>query len=154
MNNELNKKALDTLEYLNNHGYFEKLELADSNISANQDPLDIMFYKSQQDIISEIYGELLKAYGELISSMLSYSVSRKFELLQEYSKNKYITINGKGIDLSRTPGNEVLNDLIKSEINELYRVVLLLGEGWLKRAENSIRTCRNHTYGGDNNGNR
>jgi len=151
LSEKLNKVAKETLKNLEEHHYFNDLELIDNTIRSNQDPLDQVFYKRQQDELTEIYGELLKSYGELLSVFLSYIATRKYEMLLEYSQNKYITVNETAISISRAPGEEILEELAKSEITDLYETVILLEKGWLKRIENSIQTCRNHTYGGNNN---
>jgi hypothetical protein len=128
----LNEYAIKKIKYLTEHKYFEIIKTSDHAISQNDDPLDRSFYLSEQDKLSEAFGEIIIAYYRLKAKLKTYIAVRKFEM----------KISAK----TKLPGNEILEDLIKSEIPELYNATLIL-EGWMERAENSIRTTRSHTYG-------
>lgn len=147
---QLNKEAIDRLENLHAHGHFETIQIVDSLIRKNANKFDKHFYYEQEDTLTEVYGELLDVYGTLMAQYYNYLSSRKFEATVEYSTNKYVTINGKAIKFSiSTLGNTFLEDLIKAEIQDLCKTISILKAN-IDRVKNSIQTCRNHTYGGEN----
>lgn len=134
MNQELNNKSIETVNNLKSSGYFENLRIIDNLIKNNQNPLDREFYLQQQDQVNEIYGEFLNSYYELKGELKKYLAIRKFELRVEAEDNK-----------KRVPGNEALEAIVLAEIGELYKATIVL-EGWVERALNTLRTCRNHGY--------
>jgi len=131
---ELNQLALERVENLREHGHFETITITDERISKNEDPFNKGFYYTQQDVLNYAYGEILTDYYTLKAELKRYIAVRKFQYKIEAEETK-----------SKVPGNEILEDLVKSEVDELYKAVLIL-EGWVERAENSIRTCRSHCY--------
>lgn len=142
---DLNQLAISTIKNLEDNGYFENLQIIDQEIRDNKDPLDIAFYLSKEDKVSYIYGELKIAYGKLKSALEKYIVYRKFQLVVEYEKDGTLTINDETTSPKRQPGNEFLEDLIKAEIADLFANVILLS-AYIDRAENTVKTTRNHTY--------
>jgi len=134
---ELNEYATGKIKYLTEHKYFEIIKQTDKEMAENHDPFNKGFYLSKQDKISEAYGEILIAFRRLKSRLLVYIAHRKFE------KSIEAETNGK-----KLPGNEIVEDLIRAEVLDLYHGMLIL-KGWVERGENSIRTCRSHSYGGN-----
>ncbi|MBU0581322.1 MAG: hypothetical protein KKA19_09110 [Candidatus Margulisbacteria bacterium] len=136
MNKEqLNQEAVNLVKNLDEHGYFTDLQNIDTEMSQNQDPFNKRFYLSEQDKINEINGELINAYYKLKAELKVYIAVRKAQIRIENEMKK-----------EKTPGNEILESLVQSEIPELYKSVIIL-EGWVERADSSLKTARNHTYG-------
>jgi len=133
---ELNTSAVETMQNLTDHGYFSDLSMYDEEMKNNADPFNRKFYSSIQDKISQINGELLVSYYTLRADLKTFISVRKQQMKLE--------AEGKG---SKLAGNEVVEDLIKAEIPELHRAVIIL-EGWQTRADSSLKTARNHTYEG------
>ena len=145
-NKELNKKANDEFTNLTKHGLFESLEIINQSIKACKNKIDINFYLTQQDALNDIYGELTNSYGELISEMEGFIAGRKLAISIESSKNGgFFTVNNEKIKLSATLLNSVLSSLIRGEIKDLFKTVLLL-EYKIKITTNAIQTCRSHLY--------
>jgi len=140
-----NKKAIDTVNTLTTQGIFVELEAIDSSLVDNKDPFDKRFYLTQQDKLNSIYGELRNMYSELLSQLKRYIVVRKLEMRLEFEQSDSISVKGDKITPSREPGSELLEDLAKAEVDQLYQSTILL-EGWLDHCDQSIKTCRNHTY--------
>jgi hypothetical protein len=134
---EFNKKAIETMKSLKEHKYFEIVKTIDKEIAENQNPFDKRFYLTKQDQLNEAYGELLVAYSRMRAKLKTYVAVRKFEMKVAYEVDK---------TLGKMPGNEILEDLAKAEIPDVYNARLVL-EGWVGRAENALRTCRSHSYG-------
>ena len=134
---ELNQKAINTLKYMDDEYLFEEAKVSDAQIRDSENPFNRAFYLSQEDQLTRIYGELIVAYYNLKAELKTYIAIRKTQIKLENDE--------KG---QKTPGNEILEDMAKAEISEVYKTVLIL-EGWVTRVENSIRTCRNHTFGAD-----
>jgi hypothetical protein len=132
---EYNDYAIKKIKSLTEHNYFEIIRTADKDMALNKDPFAKGFYLSKQDKLNEAYGEILIAYRKLKGKWLSYLATRKFESVVQAKTEK-----------TKIPGNEILEDILSSEIIDVYNAMLLL-RGWKDRAENSIKTARNHTYG-------
>ena len=124
------------MQNLSEHEYFNNLSMYDEAMSASLDPFNRRFYSSIQDKISQINGELIVAYYTLRADLKTFISVRKQQMKLE--------AEGRGGKLA---GNEVVEDLIKAEVPELYRAVIML-EGWQMRADSSLKTARNHTYEG------
>jgi len=143
---ELNKKANTEFTNLTEHGYFESLEIINQSIKACKNKIDINFYLTQQDALNEIYGEITNVYGELVSDMESYIAGRKLLISIELSQNKgEFIVNNEKVKITSTLLNSVLSSLIRGEIKDLYKTVLLL-EYKIKITTNAIQTCRSHLY--------
>ena len=134
---ELNQKALDTYKQLDDDFLFDEAKVSDEQIRDSENPFNRAFYLSQEDHLTKVYGELIVAYYSLKAELKTFIAVRKTQIKVENDE--------KGV---KTPGNEILEDTAKAEVSELYKIVLIL-EGWVTRVENSTRTCRNHTFGGD-----
>jgi len=132
----LNESAVKTMNSLADHGYFGDLSMYDEEMKNNSDPFNRKFYSSIQDKISQINGELLVAYYTMRADFKAFISVRKQQMKLE--------AEGKSAKLA---GNEIVEDLIKAEIPELHRAVIIL-EGWQARADSSLKTARNHTYEG------
>jgi hypothetical protein len=132
---ELNKYAIDKIKYLTEHKYFKIIKQTDKEMALNHDPFAKGFYLSRQDKISEAYGEILIAFRKLKARLLVYIAYQKFQKAIEAETNK-----------KKLPGNDILEDMIRGEVLDLYHGMLIL-KGWVERGENSIRTCRSHSYG-------
>jgi hypothetical protein len=133
---EMNKKAVRVMQNLEKHDYFGQLEIIEERIHDNKDPLDKAYYLSEQDQINSIYGEILIAYYELLGCLKTYVAVKK--------QNAKVEAEAKG---GKLPGDELLKDIARGEVADLYRAVILL-EGWVERGENDLRTCRNHAISG------
>lgn len=133
---ELNEVAINTMKTLSDHNYFSDLAMYDEEMKNNPDPFNKFFYSSIQDKISQINGELLVAYYNFRAELKTFISVRKQQMKLEAET--------KGVKLA---GNEVVEDLIKAEVPELYKAVIIL-EGWQARADSSLKTARNHTYEG------
>lgn len=147
---ELNEYAAKKKENLQQHGYLENLQIADSEMRANPNKFDKQFYLTKEDEVSEILGEILDTYGKLKAELEKFIVKRKVELLAEAESNddKNVTVKGEKIKFSRLAG--FAEDLAKSEVSGLYGTCIYLH--YVKeRAENAVKTSRNHTYSLDNN---
>ena len=143
---ELNTRAIKEFENLTQHGLFDDIEVIEQCIKNNKNPFDTGFYLGQEDKLNSIYGELQNSFGELSADLEKYLASRKLQIAIESSKNKgEFTVNGEKIKLTSTMLNHILSSLIRGEVDELYKVVLIL-ESKIKRVLNSLQTCRNHTY--------
>lgn len=140
-----NNKAKEFINTLTTQGIFAELESIDNSLVDNKDPFDKRFYLTQQDKLNAIYGELKNMYSELLSQLKRYIVVRKLEMRLEYEQTDSIGVKGDKITPSREPGSELLEDLAKAEVDQLYQSSILL-EGWLDHCDQSIKTCRNHTY--------
>lgn len=143
---ELNNKANKEFTNLTEHGFFEELEQVEQVIRSCKDPFDVGFYLSQQDILNKLYGEIENSFGELNADLESYLTARKLQIIIESSKNKGIFIvGGEEVKVTSTLLNSVLSSLIRGEVNDLFRIVLIL-ESKVKRVQVSLQTCRNHSY--------
>lgn len=143
---ELNEYALNSLENLKEHGLFEELEIIEDQIKNHKDKSDIEFYQGIQDQVNYIYGEVSNTLGELSAELESYIANRKLMVSVEYSNDKKFTIKDEEIKLNSTMISAVrISSLIKSEVSDLYKVVLLL-ESKVDRIKNSLQTSRNHSY--------
>jgi hypothetical protein len=134
----INQDAIDKVKALEKEGHFETIQIVDKTMRDCQNPFDQGFYLMQEDQANEAYGELLNAYYQQKANLKTYIAIRKFEMKVEA---------GTG---GKLPGNELLEDLIKAEIPDLFNAVIVL-EGWVGRAENSLRTARSHVYAGKEN---
>ena len=146
---ELNQKGKEMRENLQEHRYFDKLKSIDHGMVNMGDKFNKRFYMEKEDEASEILGEILGIYAELKSMFESYIVWRKTQLFVESETNKvgkdnFVTVNGRNIKFSRLAGFAM--ELAKSEVSELYATVIYL-KYQIQRAENTVKTCRNHTYG-------
>lgn len=144
--NELNKKALEEFNNLEKHAWFEEIEIINQSIKNFKNKLDINFYLEKQDDLNNLHGELSNTYGELVSDLDSYIAGRKLGIIIEASKNKgEFVVNGETIKVTSTLLNSVLSSLIRGEVKELFKIVILL-EYKLKIITNAIQTCRSHLY--------
>jgi hypothetical protein len=134
---ELNQKALDTYKQLDDAFLFDEAKVSDEQIRDSENPFNHAFYLSQSDHLNKVYGDLIVAYYNLKAELKTYIAVRKTQIKIENDE--------KGV---KTPGNDVLEDAARAEVSELYKITLFL-EGWVTRVENSLRTCRSHTYGTD-----
>ncbi len=146
---ELNQKGIEMRENLSEHYYFKKLKSIDHGMVGFNDKFCKKYYMEKEDEASEILGELLNVYAELKSLFESYILWRKTQLFVESETNKvgkdnYVTVNGQNIKFSRLAGFAM--ELAKSEVSELYASVIYI-KYQIQRAENTVKTCRNHTYG-------
>jgi len=145
-NKELNEKALKEFNNLDEHDFFVDLEVIEQRIKNNKDGFDLQFYLTQEDELNSLYGEIENSYGELSAELEKYLAGRKLQIAIEASQNKdEFTVAGEKIKMKSTMLNHVLSSLIRGEVDDLYKVVLLL-ESKLKRVIQSLQTCRNHTY--------
>jgi len=142
---ELTNQVLADLEYKE---IFKGLADIDGEIKNQVNPFEKNFYFRKQDQINHIYGELLSAYGTLKKELESYLAVRKYQIVVEFTETNNMTINDKKLTSTRVPGNELLESYVLSEIPELHKACVGL-EKWVERAQNTIRTCRSHTYGED-----
>lgn len=143
---ELNKKANEEFTNLTEHGLFDELEVVEQTIKSCKDPFDIGFYLSQQDILTKLLGEIENSFGELNADLESYLTARKLQIIIESSKNKgMFTVGGEEVKVTSTLLNSVLSSLIRGEVNDLFRIVLIL-ESKIRRIQVSIQTTRNHAY--------
>jgi hypothetical protein len=131
----LNELAIERMKALTDNGYLEAVRIIDQRMSQHSDPEDKSFYKKMQDEANEACGEITSAYYDIRAEVKRFVAVRKFQMKMELESNK-----------QKVPGNEVLEDLAKAEIPELYRAYIIL-EGWKERANNTVMTARNHTYG-------
>lgn len=142
----LNQKATQEFENLSEHGYFQDIEIIEQCIKNNKNPFDTGFYLGQEDALNSIYGELQNSFGELSAELEKYLASRKLSIAIESSKNKgEFTVGSEKIKLTSTMLNHILSSLIRGEVDELYKVVLIL-ESKIKRVISSLQTCRSHVY--------
>lgn len=135
---ELNQKAIEVVQSLNDNGYFETIEIVDTQITKNVDPSNYKFYLSAQDQLKLAWGEITSAYYELKANLKTYVVVRKTQIKIELTINK-----------EKVPGNEILEDSARAEIADANYGVILL-EGWLARIEGAIQTARSHIYSDKN----
>ena len=143
---ELNDKANKEFTNLTEHGFFETLESINQGIKNCKNKIDINFYLTQQDALNEIYGEITNIYGELMSDMESFIAGRKLIISIESSQNKgEFTVDNQKVKITSTLLNSVLSSLIRGEIKDLYKIVLLL-EYKIRITTNAIQTCRSHLY--------
>lgn len=143
---ELNLKANTEFTNLTEHGFFESLEMINQSIKNCKNKIDINFYLTQQDSLNEIYGEITNIYGELMSDMESFIAGRKLTISIESSQNEgEFTVNNEKVKITSTLLNSVLSSLIRGEIKDLFKTVLLL-EYKIKITTNAIQTCRSHLY--------
>lgn len=132
----LNKKAIDMMNNMSEHKYFENLPVYDQSMSNNADPFNKGFYQSVQDKINLINGELIIAYYSLKADLRTYIAVRKHQIILD-----------KTLKEEKIPGNEILESLIIAEVPDLNVATIIL-EGWVSRADSSLKTARNHTYEG------
>lgn len=133
---ELNELAITRMQSLSDHQYFDELPAMDSEMANHNDPTDKNFYQNMQDRISEIYGECVTAYYGLKAELKVYICIRKSQIKLECETKK-----------EKLPAAETLEDLIKAEVGDLYKAVIII-EGWIARSDSSLKTARNHTYEG------
>jgi hypothetical protein len=112
---------------------------------SNKDPFDIRFYLSIQDELNYILGETENSYGELSSMLESYSCKRGLDIGKELSKSGEYKSGEDIIKLTSTLLNSALKILIRGEVYELVGIVIKL-ESKIRKINNSIQTCRSHTY--------
>lgn len=134
----INDNAIKVMQNLDAHGHFEELVIIEGQIRDNKNPSDRDFYLSQEDLVNNIYGEIMASYGELLGDLKAYVAVYKYQ-----AKLKAEAEKGK------LPGDDLLKDLARGEVPDLYKAVIIL-ESWVDRAENNLRTCRNHILGGGN----
>lgn len=143
---ELNLKANTEFTNLTEHGFFDELEMVEQAIKSCKDPFNTGFYLSQQDVLNKLYGEIENSFGELNADLESYLTARKLQIVIESSKNKgMFTVGGEEVKVTSTLLNSVLSSLIRGEVNDLFRIVLIL-ESKIRRVQVSLQTCRNHAY--------
>ena len=143
---ELNDKANKEFENLTKHGFFDSLESINQSIKNCKNKIDINFYLTQQDALNEIYGEITNVYSELLSDMEAFIAGRKLAISIESSQNKgEFTVDSQKVKITSTLLNSVLSSLIRGEIKDLFKTVLLL-EYKIKITTNAIQTCRSHLY--------
>ena len=143
---ELNAKANKEFENLTQHDFFNELEVVEQAIKACKNPFDVGFYLSQQDVLNKLYGEIENSFGELNADLESYITGRKLQIVVEAAKNKgEFTVGGEKVKVTSTLLNSVLSSLIRAEVNDLFRIVLIL-ESKIRRIQVNLQTTRNHTY--------
>lgn len=145
-NQELNDKANAEFTNLTEHGFFDELEMVEQAIKSCKDPFNTGFYLSQQDVLNKLFGEIENVFGELNADLESYLTGRKLQISIELSKNKgMFTVGNEQVKITSTLLNSVLSSLIRAEVNDLFRTVLIL-DSKIKRVSMSLQTCRNHAY--------
>ena len=149
--NECDKKVAQIMKTIEDEEYIEILDDIDVQMKKHPECDDKKFYQKKQDEINKIYNQLRVFYYDLTGALETYVCCRSFALMAEYElnkKDKAITVAGKKIVLSRTPGKETLRDACISEIPDLNYAMILL-KGYKNRADSALKTSRNHTYGVD-----
>lgn len=142
---QLNQKATDEFQNLTDNRYFEILKKVEQQIKDNKEKMYIPFYMEMQDTLTYLHGEIEGVSGELSAELEKYICGRKLAVVIESSKNKgEFTVGGEKVKLSATLLNSILSSLIRAEVDDLFKTVLLL-ESKLKRVTMAIQTCRNHT---------
>lgn len=143
---ELNDKANKEFTNLTEQGYFDELELIGQQIKNCKNRFETGFYLEMQDKLTYISGEINNSYIELLAELEKYLVIRKQQVVLESSKNAgHFTIKNEKIKISSTLLNSVLSSLIRGEVDDLYKVNIIL-EGKLKYIMIMIQTCRSHLY--------
>ena len=143
---ELNVKANKIFTSLTENSYFDEIEMVEQGIKACKDPFNAGFYLTQQDVLNKLFGEIQDAFGELNADLESYIVNRKLQIAIESSKNEgEFSVGGEKVKITSTLLNSVLSSLIRAEVNDLFRIVLIL-ESKVKRISMSLQTTRNHSY--------
>ena len=145
---EINKRVAEIIEALQIEQCFVALDAIDAQMQEHPHALDKHFYMKKQDEINQIYNKIREYYYDLLGILETRIATRSFEMLVEYEASgagKTITVNGEPVKLSRAPGREALADAAKSEVPDLNYAVVML-KGWKNRADNAIKTARNHTY--------
>lgn len=145
---EINQILNETMEEIKIEEVHETLEKIDRDMDTYPNPSEKEFYQKCQDALTLVGNKVKDYYYDLNAMLECYITKRSFEMSVEYEasgKEKSITVNGKLVVLNRVPGKEVLADAAKSEVLDLNYAVIVL-KGWNHRAENSIKTARNHTY--------
>lgn len=142
---QLNQMAIDEFQNLTDNKYFEILKEVEQQIKDNKEKMYIPFYMEMQDTLTYINGEIENSFGELNAELEKYIVGRKLSITIEAYENKDVfTVTDKKTKLSSSIRNSILSSLIRAEVDDLFKTVLLL-ESKLKRVTMAIQTCRNHT---------
>lgn len=143
---ELNLKANKIFTSLTENSYFDEIEMVEQAIKSCKDPFNVGFYLSQQDVLNKLFGEIQDAFGELNADLESYLVQRKLQIAIQSSQQKgEFTVGGESVKITSTLLNSVLSSLIRAEVNDLFRICLIL-ESKVKRVSMSLQTTRNHSY--------
>lgn len=143
---ELNEKANKIFTSLTENSYFDEIEMVEQAIKSCKDPFNVGFYLSQQDVLNKLFGEIQDAFGELNADLESYLVQRKLQIAIQSSQQKgEFTVGGESVKITSTLLNSVLSSLIRAEVNDLFRICLIL-ESKVKRVSMSLQTTRNHSY--------
>jgi hypothetical protein len=131
---EYNEYATKKMNSITEHKYFATIRAVDQALATQMDPFNRGFYLHQQDVLSNAYGEVLIAYRHMKGKLFGYIAVRKFEMVVEAKINK-----------EKLPSKDVLEDLINSEIIDVYNAMLIL-KGWVERGKNSVQSCRAHCF--------
>lgn len=134
--NELNKLAVDTIDEIRAAEHFQTIQVVDNEIAQYPNPKDTEFYLKKQDVLNECFGEITTHYFALRAELKTYVAVRKNE-------ERVLAVTNK----EKVPANDAVEEKVLAEIPELYNATIVL-EGWRERADNSIKTCRSHTYSG------
>lgn len=144
---EIQERVDNIITEIKHNNFFNDLDEIDIQIKMH-DPWDIEFYRQKQDEINLIMNKVTEYYYEVRALIETYISKRAFELSAEFEADKQIVVSGKVMKFSRVPGTTTLESAAKSEISKAQWAEVVL-KGWRNRAENAIKTARNHTYGGD-----
>lgn len=143
---ELNKQAIEEFNNLEEHNYFLDLKTINQEIKDCKDRFSSQFYLEMQDKLTYLYGEINNSYTMLFAELERYLVIRKLQIILQITKNKgEFSVGEEKIKITTTLLNSALSSLIRAEVDELFKVILIL-EGKLKTITNSTQTTRSHLY--------
>lgn len=108
--------------------YFDDVKRTGRNIKDHEDRLDKKFYLESQDVLSDAFDEINRAY---------LRVKAQADIAEAESVIKVINDNEK------KPTDKVMSAMVQQEIKDLTLAEALL-EGWMKSTKNHLQTCRNH----------
>ena len=108
--------------------YFDDVKRVGSDIKNHEDRLDKKFYLEAQDVLSDAFDEINRAYLRVKAQTDIAEADAVLTIIDENEKK---------------PTDKVMTAMVQKEVKELTLAEALL-EGWMKSTKNHLQTCRNH----------
>ncbi len=108
--------------------YFDDVKRVGVDIKNHEDRLNKKFYLEAQDVLSDAFDEINRAY---------LRVKAQTDIAEADS---VMTIIGEA---EKKPTDKVMSAMVQTEVKDLTLNEALL-EGWMKSTKNHLQTCRSH----------
>lgn len=108
--------------------YFDEIKEVGKRIKEQENRFDKKFYLESQDILSEAFDEVNRAYLRVKSQVDVAEAIVRLKTVEEAEKK---------------PTESLLTATVTKEVRDLILHEALL-EGWMKSTKNYLQTCRSH----------